>query len=208
MSRSLFSYVVRYDSGFAPNPFHGYCTLATCKPRLRQYAQVNDWLVGTGSDARGIQRGGYLVYAMRVTEILSTSEYWYDRRFEKKKPDLFHNWVSASGDNIYEPLPQGQWRQLSSYHSYEDGSRREDHVERDTSVERILVSDNFVFFGAEGPRLPPMFLYNGDFEMICLYRNYRRIRTESVITAFENWVRSLGMTNFQGKPWDWVMRRA
>ena len=23
-SKSLFSYVVRYDSGFAPNPFHGY----------------------------------------------------------------------------------------------------------------------------------------------------------------------------------------
>ena len=31
----IYSYVVRYDSGFAPNPFYGYCTLATCKPDIR-----------------------------------------------------------------------------------------------------------------------------------------------------------------------------
>ena len=45
MSRSLFSYVVRSDGGFAPNPFFGYCTLATCKPRIRKGALVGDWIV-------------------------------------------------------------------------------------------------------------------------------------------------------------------
>ena len=49
MPRSLFSYVVRYDSGFAPNPFHGFCTLATCKPGIRAHANVGDWVVGTAS---------------------------------------------------------------------------------------------------------------------------------------------------------------
>ena len=207
MPRSLFSYVVRYDSGFAPNPFHGYCTLATCKPRIRKHAQVGDWVVGTGSNARGVWRGGYLVYAMRVTEVLSTGEFWNDPRFEKKKPNLLYNWVTASGDNIYEPLGQDCWRQLSSYHSNEDGSRRNDHVRRDTGVERILVSDEFVYFGAEGPQLPAQFLDGGSVQLICLHRNYRRVRSEPVIAAFENWIMSLAKTGFQGKPWDWVERR-
>lgn len=32
----LFSYIVRWDHGFAPNPFHGICSLATCKPGIRK----------------------------------------------------------------------------------------------------------------------------------------------------------------------------
>ncbi len=207
MPRSLFSYVVRYDSGFAPNPFHGRCTLATCKPKIRQHAQIGDWIVGTGSNARGVRHGGHLVYAMRVTEILSTAEFWHDPRFEKKKPNMFHNWVATSGDNIYEPIGRGRWRQLSSYHSHENGSRSDDHVVRDTGVERILVSDRFVYFGGEGPQLPASFLEGGEFQMICLYRNYRRVRNEPVIVAFEKWISSLGKIGFQGKPWDWLKRR-
>lgn len=39
MSRPTFQkvicYVIPFDSGFAPNPFHGICTLATCKPKVR-----------------------------------------------------------------------------------------------------------------------------------------------------------------------------
>ncbi len=46
----IHSYIVRYDSGFAPNPFYGFCTLATCKPDIRKHAQVGDWIVGTGKD--------------------------------------------------------------------------------------------------------------------------------------------------------------
>ena len=207
MSRSLLSYVVRYDSGFAPNPFHDYCTLATCKPRLRQHAKVDDWLVGTGSNARPIRRGGYLVYAMRVTEILDTEDYWADSRFQEKKPNLYGSWVAASGDNIYELLAPGTWRQLDSYHSNADGSSKIEHVMRDTSIERILISNDFLYFGGEGPQLPKRFLGEGDFRVVCSHRNYRRVTDEVVISAFEQWLRSLRVAGFQGKPWDWIRRR-
>jgi hypothetical protein len=30
----LYSYVVRWDHGFAPNPFYETCTVATCKPYI------------------------------------------------------------------------------------------------------------------------------------------------------------------------------
>jgi hypothetical protein len=41
----LFSYVVPSDSGFAPNPYGGLCTLACCEPKIRQYANVSDWIM-------------------------------------------------------------------------------------------------------------------------------------------------------------------
>ena len=207
MARSLFSYVVRYDSGFAPNPFYGYCTLATCKPGIRRHAQIGDWLVGTGSNERSVRRGGYLVYAMRVTEVLSTQEYWADGRFEEKKPNLYYNWMAASGDNIYESLGLGRWRQLSSYHSQNDGGPNKAHIKRDTAVERILVSDDFVYFGAEGPKLPTGFRDDSRQTVLHAGRHYQRVRQETVVAAFENWIRSLGVQGFQGKPWDWVKRR-
>ena len=135
MSKSLFSYVVRSDAGFAPNPFFGYCTLATCKPRIRNVARCGDWIVGTGSHTKSVRRGGYLVYAMRVTEVLSTPTYWSDSRFQHKKPNIDHGWlrVAASGDNIYK-FHQNTWRQLPSYHSHEDGTQNEELTKKDTSV--------------------------------------------------------------------------
>ena len=44
----LYIYVVDRDFGFAPNPFHGYCTLATCKPKIRNGASIGNWIMGIG----------------------------------------------------------------------------------------------------------------------------------------------------------------
>ena len=207
MSRSLFSYVVRFDSGFAPNPFHGYCTLATCKPRVRAYAEVGDWVVGTASSGAPVRRGGHLVYAMRVTEILTTAQYWSDPRFRCKRPDMHHNWVAASGDNIYEPIGGGEWHQLDSYHTEKDGRPNGRHMKRDTGVQRILVSEDYVYYGGEGPKLPRRFLAEGDMDLQRGPRNYQRVRDEEVIGSFEAWLSSQGVRGYQGKPWDWVKRR-
>ncbi len=189
MARSLFSYVVRFDSGFAPNPFHGYCTLATCKVPIRRDAQVNDWVVGTASGARAVRRDGHLVYAMRVTEILSTMEYWHDPRFRAKRPDLYYNWMAASGDNIYEPIGPSEWRQLDSYHSSKDGQPNDDHTRRDTGVQRVLVSQDYVYCGGEGPGLPCEFTVGET--NLCVGRGYRRCQDADTITRFEGWIRSL-----------------
>lgn len=42
----LYSYKMTDDSGFAPNPYHGILTLATCKPRMRHNTQVGNWVAG------------------------------------------------------------------------------------------------------------------------------------------------------------------
>ena len=206
MSNSLYSYVVRSDGGFAPNPFFGYCTLATCKPRIRKGAQVGDWIVGTGSAAREVGRGGHLVYAMHVTGVIDTRSYWIDPRFQFKKPTIKGDQIreSASGDNIYEWRGQNSWRQLHSYHSHSDGTQNEAHTVKDTSVPRILLSDDFVYFGGEGPLLPSKYLDDGDLNFVCVGRNHRRVEDPKIINSFEKWIRDLGVSGVCGVPLDWL----
>ena len=138
MSGSLFSYIALHDSGFAPNPFYGYCTLANCKPVIRRVANVGDWVIGTGSADKRVLRGGYLVYAMKITEVLKRAEYWEDARFKYKRPYMLHNWMRASGDNIYEPDSSSGWKQLDSYHSNENGELNKQHLIHDTKVDSVL----------------------------------------------------------------------
>src|SRR5690349_11369247 len=97
--RKVFMYVVDRDFGFAPNPFHGYCTLATCKPRIRKNANVEDWVIGMGG-AR-LRATGRCVYAMRVTEKLTFNEYWANPLYFDKKPVRNGSNKMMVGDNIY-----------------------------------------------------------------------------------------------------------
>lgn len=206
MKQTLFSYVVAYDSGFAPNPFHGYCTLATCKPKIRKKAEVGDWVLGTGSANQAVRRGGYLVHAMKVTEVISTTDYWNDPRFQTKKPRFGGSWLWVSGDNIYEHAFNGNWKQLPSYHSRPDGTQRLDHTSKDTRVLRILVSDDFVYFGAKGPQIPHNIANTSGGRLIKQGIGHFKINNDEMIHAFERWIRDLGKTGFCGEPWDWRTR--
>ena len=106
----IYSYVLRYDDGAAPNPFWGTCTLAICKPAIRRKAQVGDWVVGTGSKKARCNDGAVynlsdrLVYAMKVTEVLSLAQ--YDRYCLIHLPHKIPTpssaeWRKRMGDCIY-----------------------------------------------------------------------------------------------------------
>jgi Nucleotide modification associated domain 2 len=104
----------RGDRGFAPNPFYGYCTLACCKPKIRRAAQPDDWIVGLTPKAECNR----IVYAMHVAEKITFADYWRDTRFARKKADIrSSNLKHQRGDNIYEPLNEGGYRQHPSMHS-------------------------------------------------------------------------------------------
>ncbi len=79
----LFSYIVASDTGYAPNPFHGFCTLAYCKYPMRPHVQEGDYVVGLGKK----DLGNRLVYAMRVTEALEHDRYLQDPRFKERRGD-------------------------------------------------------------------------------------------------------------------------
>ena len=149
----LFSYIVKHDSGFAPNPFWGYCTLACCKPAIRRSARTGDWIAGLSPRSAGHR----IVYFMKVEEVLSFTQYYSDPRFEEKKPDYgSRDIVRERGDNIYSPSGHGRFKQLESMHS---NGKKGDKAKklRDLSGENVLVSQNFAYFGRKTIELPPRF---------------------------------------------------
>jgi len=204
----IYSYLVRYDSGFAPNPFYGYCTLATCKPEIRRAANVDDWVVGSASNDRSIRRGGHLVYAMRVTETATFDEYSKDLRFEKKKPIRTGSRKQSCGDNIYfRNETGGNWCQRDSFHSQSNGLIQQRHVERDTRVNRVLISDDFVYFGGGGPIFPAD-LRTRDGKSLCKSGIGRSCFDDpSLVHGLEQWVRGLSLSGYQGAPQEWISLR-
>lgn len=196
----LYSYVVARDYGFAPNPFFGTCTLATCKPRIRKTAEIGDWVIGTGSKTR--KKHGHLVFVMRVSEKLSFNEYWEDPRFQRKRPNLQRSKKQAFGDNIYHKDENGEWRQADSHHSYEDGSCNPHNVVNDTNADSVLIGVDFAYWGDSGPQLPEMFR---DYEGKDIYagRNHKSRFPETMVTDFVMWFRSLDAEGYLAEPGDW-----
>jgi hypothetical protein len=104
-----FIYVVDRDLGFAPNPFHRYCSLATCKPRIRNKAAVGDWVIGMGG--RRLKATGRCVFAMKVTQKVTFNQYWHSPEFNDKRPVRNGTVVMMVGDNIYHQDGDGNWQQ-------------------------------------------------------------------------------------------------
>ena len=204
----IHSYVVRYDSGFAPNPFYGYCTLATCKPNIRKGADIGDWVVGSGSNDRSVRRGRHLVYAMRVTETMTFDQYGADPRFESKKPYRNGSRKQSCGDNIYfRTAPSFAWQQRDSFHSRPNGSSNPDHVARDTGVNRVLISNNFVYFGGEGPEFPAE-LKDQQGRSLCKSGiGLTTFNDPQLIVSLEQWVHSFEVNGYRGAPFEWLTLR-
>jgi len=200
----LFSYVVLRDFAFAPNPFHGGCTLATCKPQVRRAAEPGDYILGTAT----VQRfpPGQLVYAMRVTESLSFDAYWLDPRFRVKRPVLNGSTKRQFGDNIYHH-DGDSWIQEDSHHSYESGGRNEHNLSRDTSVDRVLIAHDFTYWGGEGPSVPPHLRDWDGYDITGGGRGHRRHFPQSLVDATTEWLRTLLGNGCVGRPFSWAPRQ-
>lgn len=151
---TLYSYIVTHDTGFSPNPFFGYCTLACCKPVIRRKARKKDvgnrdWVIGLTPKADGNR----VVFFMRVDDVKQFDKYWRDTRFKQKKPRYDAGVPSKSGDNTYEPVAGG-YRQLPSMHSHSDGHENAETKERDLSGRQVLISETFAYFGSQPRDLP------------------------------------------------------
>lgn len=197
----LFSYVLDHDYGFAPNPFGGISTLATCKPQIRDRAQIGDVVVGTGCKKRG--RQGQLVHFLRVAEITTYDAYWNDPRFARKRPTTNGSTMRAFGDNIYRRDAKGDWLQENSFHSLPDGSPNPLNRDHDTHSDKVLVANEFAYWGGSGPMIPDEFR-NWDGDTICAGRAYRRHFAPGLEDAFLGWLHGLGGQGVLGDPADWA----
>lgn len=147
---NLYSYIVTYNGGFAPNPFFGYCTLAVCKPAIRRTSEIGDRIFGL-SPKKQLYK---LIYAMKITENLSFDNYYNDFRFKSKIPKP-KNPEDYIGDNFYRPLCHGIYEKIPSFHSIKDR-------EKDLEGKYVLISHrkHFYCFGSKPETLPDGLLSN------------------------------------------------
>ena len=152
----LFSYKMTTDSGFAPNPFHGFLTLANCKPSIRKSKKEGDWIAGFTSkelngDLIGEER---LVYLMQVTNKIPYKDYWNDPLYKLKKPNLSSlQTIDKAGDNIYKPLKSNaelntDFEQIPNKNHF---LKNKDH---DLSGKYVLISKYYFYFGSSPIKIP------------------------------------------------------
>ena len=195
---NIFVYTVAYDDGFAPNPFHGICSLATCKPGIRKAAGLGDLVIGKA----GVPDGHRAIFVMQVDEVLTYDQYWRAPRFASKKPLINGSLMMACGDNIYHrATPDGEWTQTHSYHSNRDGTGQPDNIKHDTGrTDRVLLSRRFKYFGANGPDLPPL----RDQIITEPIRNMLRYFSERDHRTLMKWLGSLEGQGLMYEPSDWL----
>jgi hypothetical protein len=133
----LYSYVVDHDTGDAPNPYFGICTLCICKYRdspgksrnIVELAEIGDWVVGTGgADRRKSAGHGKIVYAMKVADKMTLQEYFTNAEFACKKP-----------------RPNGDYRY---------GDNIEPRTEFDKHERFALIAEHFYYFGRSAISIP------------------------------------------------------
>lgn len=129
-----------HDTGFAPNPFWGYCTLAVCTPNHMGVQPKGDefWIAGFS----GKKYENKLIYAMKVDEFVDFDNYYNDPRFSKKKPNIRGTSKEIPGDNIYYRDSSNRWQQHKTiYHT------EVDEITKDLKYPKVFISTHFFYFG-------------------------------------------------------------
>ncbi len=192
----LYVYKVTRDYGFAPNPFWGYCTLATCKPDIRKRSLVGDAIAGFSSNKKDEQCK--MIYFMKITESMTFDEYWNEVRFERKKPIFTKGIQECYGDNIYHHNKGSDWLQENSHHSKDGGKINKRNLIRDTRENRVLISARYWYFGENAIILPEEHDY-----LIPYWRNYKKFDEETE-KRLEGFLENNYQSGILGKPQRWI----
>ena len=195
-----FSYVVRWDHGFAPNPFYGVCSLATCKPHIRLNAELGDLVIGTGGAKRGL--ASRAIFLLRITEIITFDRYWDDPRFRDKRPLMNGSLEQRFGDNIYHRNSRGEWIQEDSRHSWNDRANSA-NMKRDTGrTDRVLLSDDFTYWGNRSVTIPAAL------KAVVIRRpGWKELETAAELKAAERWFEKVGGQGRVGDPVEWTYQK-
>lgn len=144
----LFTYKVAFDGGSAPNPYHGICTLAICKPKIRSVAKPGDVIVGLGCG----NDESRIIYCMVVDAVVKWGKYIEGC----KSGSLIEN--NSTYHNLEGKIPkyendQGDciWKDANYYIDSLDswsGHGGEDDFNRDVkSGVNVLIGKMYWYFG-------------------------------------------------------------
>ncbi|MCB9434387.1 MAG: hypothetical protein H6668_20650 [Ardenticatenaceae bacterium] len=183
------SYTLTYDTGLAPNPFWGYCTLTVCTPNhMGIKAKVGDWFLGNTAT----KLGDKIIYAMQVSEVLPFEAYDADPRFEAKKPIMKASWQKRCGDNLYYRDEQGAWQQRPNpYHATPE------KMAQDLKHPTAFISKHFYYFGENAIVMPPDFL-----DLLQRRQGCKCNHSPQLVKAFVIWLEQNYDMGVHGEPRD------
>ena len=185
----LCSYIIKEDTGLAPNPFWGWCTIAVCTPNHMNIKLVSgDWIIGTGVNGMA----GKLVYAMKVSEKIHFDSYFKDIRFQNKKPQLDSDWKKQCGDNMYFFDENGRWKQKTVLHHDTAKDRK-----TDTRYPYVYVANQFYYFGEHAIDIPSQFQV-----LIKQGRGCLCTHPEALVAQFLVWLEEKYTPGIHGPPKD------
>jgi hypothetical protein len=173
----LFTYTIPVDDGAAPNPFHGMCTLAICKPTIRRVAQKGDWVAGLGSKERGLN--GKLVYAMLVHEAITLEA--YDQRSEAEWPHRIPVFTGDPADRLGDCIYQFRAGR-PPYQRF--GVHGRENIETDLGGENALIAKEFYYFGKDAISLPSALL-----PIIHQTQGHKSNANDPYVDTFQFWIR-------------------
>lgn len=195
-------YKLDHDYGFAPNPFWGIMTLATCKEQLRKSSnlQIGDWIVGLGSKSMG--NIGHMIYAMKVEQIITFDEYWNNPIYACKRPVTNGTLCQMYGDNVYHTDQRtGNMIQEHCAHSISSNEPNMGHYKSDISGKNVILSKEFYYFGDHCPLLPKEYNYISNIHNRG-NRQYSDLSEEQV-KSFVSWLESKYTVGIHGDPCNW-----
>jgi hypothetical protein len=140
----VYTYVIRYDEGSAPNYELPLTTLAVCKPDIRRCSEEGNLIVAF-SGARLSAEPHAVRWAGVIRDKMPFADYWRDIRFRVKKP-----LQSSTPDNIYKPVG-------AELHQVPNSTHDERSRLGDLRGRFVLVFDPVWRFGTKAPILPAEF---------------------------------------------------
>jgi len=193
----LYSYIIKHDGGAAPNPFWGLCTLTICKPTIRRTARIGDWVIGTGSknsklnDNKIHDLSDSIVYAMKITDIKSISDYdsFCNKQLKDKIPKWFaRDWRKRMGDCIYD-------FSTGTNPTLRKGVHNEKNKKKDLSGQNALISNHFYYFGEEARVIPKELKL-----IIKKSQGHLKIENEDLIDNFLKWIKKFKKNKIYADP--------
>lgn len=185
----LLTYTVYVDYGFAPNPFHGVCSLAACTPNhMRARLEPGDWIAGHSDVASGSR----LIYAMRVERVATFEQYANDPAYAAKIPRFDQTWREECGDNIYVIQSNGKYKQRKSHFHLTKAEQQQD-----IKGNRVFIAKHFYYLGANAVPIPHQFA-----QLIWKRQGIKISHTSAVVSSFLKWIEDSVPFGISGEPRD------
>ena len=184
----MWSYRIVHDKQFAPNPFKGVLTLATCKPLIRRSKESESgvWLAGFAAysvkDGLRPKKGReLLIYLAKISEVMTMQDYWtkYPQKRAQKCGEEFEEYY---GDNIYD----------ENLHLVNDNHHKDWDFKRDISGKNVLICKEFYYFAPDSRLVVP----NEFDELVYKRRGQTLVQNKDLIQKFIDYVRSCAKDDF------------